>query len=268
MFSYETWANIVARSSDICSNAIKLEQHVACDALVPPGCFAPLGLAVRGFTAALHDKREICNHPKRTARNYSCADTMLTNCHPSPLKQKKTLMVFGHMKLVDMTISRFWDFRQNLELLSLRSFFLSKRHIWTVQVLFSDKKFTHGSCRPHISGRRSIYGPSVHIFLLGGPYIAVPCASEFILWLSELILWVPELIPLDFGCLNLHSGWMNLHFGRLNLYFGCRNWYRCTLGVSMYTLGEWTCTLGVRDYTLGEGAYTLDVWTYSLGPCQ
>ena len=137
------------------------------------------------------------------------------------------------MEHVDMTNSGLWNFRQNFEFSILRPYFPSKGHIWPVWVIFLSKKTIYGPYGPFISWRKSIYGPSVHIFLMGSPYITV-------LWVSELILWVSELIPLYFGCLNLYSGsmdlyfgWMNLYFGCLNICFGCLNLYFGSLSIKM-----------------------------------
>ena len=49
--------------------------------------------------------------------------------------------------------------------------FHSKGHIWTVRVIFSCKKSTYGPYGPYISGRKSIYGPSVSPFLKKKSYI-------------------------------------------------------------------------------------------------
>ena len=62
-----------------------------------------------------------------------------------------------------------------------------------------------------VSPQKVMYGPSVHIFVVGSPYIAVVWVSELVLWVNELMFWVSELIPLYFGCLNLYFGCLNLH---------------------------------------------------------
>ena len=113
------------------------------------------------------------------------------------------ILNFGRMETVDMDIWKFLIFRHFFQIWNLRPNFPSGGHIWTVRSIYSSKKSIYGPYGPYISGRKSIYGPSVHIFLVGSPYIAV-------LWVSELILWVSELIPLYFGCLNLYFGCLNL----------------------------------------------------------
>ena len=150
------------------------------------------------------------------------------------------------METVDMTISRFWDFRQNFEFRTLRSNFTSKVHIWILQATFSveksiygpykphtsGRKSIYGPHRPHISGRKSICGPPISLFLervlIYGPPVSLYFWWEVhiaVLWVSELILWMSELIPLYFGCLNLYSGSLKL--------------YRCTSDVWTYTLDVW-----------------------------
>ena len=69
-------------------------------------------------------------------------------------------------------------------------------NMWTVRCIDPGRKIIYGPYDPRISGRKSIYGPSVRIFLVGSPYIAV-------LWVSELILRVSELIQYYFAIQHL-----------------------------------------------------------------
>jgi hypothetical protein len=68
------------------------------------------------------------------------------------------------MECVDMTILRFWIFRQNLNFENFRPDFSSEGHFWVVRHIFSSEKSIYGSYGPISFGPKSIYGSY-------GPYI-------------------------------------------------------------------------------------------------
>ena len=62
------------------------------------------------------------------------------------------------MECVDMTILKFWIFRQKLNFENLRPNFSSEGHFWAVRLTFSSEKSIYGSYGPISSGPKSIYG--------------------------------------------------------------------------------------------------------------
>ena len=88
------------------------------------------------------------------------------------------------MECVDMTILRFWIFRQNSILENVRPDFSSEGHFWVVRHIFSSEKSIYGSYGPISFGPKSIYGSY-------GPYIS--WKSPWIWVVSQVNFWKDPL---------------------------------------------------------------------------